>query len=67
MGSDIFCFINEGRLVKVDDGVKPMKNLIFLKNGKNSKNCRNGSGKPENFSRSRMTKRTSSLDSSHEI
>ena len=47
--------------------IKPGKNLIFLKNGKNSKNCRNGSGKPENFSRSRMTKWTSPLDSSREI
>ena len=35
--------------------VKPRKILIFLKNG-------NGSGKPGNFSRSRMTKQTSSLD-----
>ena len=47
--------------------VKPVKILIFLKNGKNSKNCRNGSGKPINFSRSWMTKWASPLDSSRKI
>ena len=30
-------------------------------------NCQNSSGKSRKFSRSRMTKRTSSLSSSHEI
>ena len=30
-------------------------------------NCQNGSGKPRKFSRSRMTKRTASLNSSCEI
>ena len=45
------------------ENVKPTKNFIFLKNGKNNKNCRNGSGKPKIFSKSRMTKHTSPLDS----
>ena len=43
--------------------VKPGKKLIFLKNDKNSKNFQNGSGKPEIFSKSQMTKQTSPLDS----
>ena len=30
-------------------------------------NCHNGLGKPRKFSRSRMTKRTAPLNSSHEI
>ena len=47
--------------------VKLGKNLIFLKNGKNNKNCYNGSGKPGIFYRSRMMKQTASLDSSREI
>ena len=50
-----------------EGNVKPGKILIFLKNGKNSTNCRNGSGKPKIFSRSRMTKQTSMLDSSRKI
>ena len=49
-------------------GVKLGKNLIFFeKNGKISKNYRNGSRKPVNFCISQMTKRTSPLDSSHKI
>ena len=48
-------------------GVKLKKNLFFLKNGKNSKNCRNGSRKLENLSRSRMMKWSLLLDSSHKI
>ena len=47
--------------------VKPGKNLIFLKNGKNSKNFRNRLGKPEIFSKSRIAKWTSLLDSSGKI
>ena len=46
---------------------KTWKNLIFLKNGKSSNNCRNGSGKPGKFSKYRMVKQTSPLDSSCEI
>ena len=48
-------------------GVKLRKNLIFLKNSKNSKNFRNGLGKLGNLSRFWMMKRSSPLDSSHEI
>ena len=47
--------------------VKNGKNIIFLKNGKNNKNCHNGTRKPGKFSRSRMTKRTTPFDSSREI
>ena len=47
--------------------VKPEKILIFLKHGKNSKNCQNGSWNFGNFSRYPMTKRTSLFDSSREI
>ena len=47
--------------------VKLGKILIFLKNDKNSKISQNGSGKPENFSKSWMMKQTSPFDSSHEI
>ena len=48
--------------------VKPKKKKSnFLKNGKNNKNCKNGSGKLEKSSRSQMMKQTSSLDLSREI
>ena len=42
--------------------VKPRENLIFLKKGKTVISV-----KTQNFSRSRMTKRTSPLESSREI
>ena len=44
------------------ENVKPRENLIFLKNGKMVISV-----KIRNFSRSRMTKRTSPLESSREI
>ena len=47
--------------IYVKEICKTRENLIFLKNGKNSKNCRNGSGMPEKKFRSRMMKRTSPL------
>ena len=46
----------------MDDSVKPRENRIFSKNGKIVISV-----KIQNFSRSRMTKRTSPLESSHEI
>ena len=48
--------------VKGGENVKPEKNSIFLKNGKTVISVKN-----RKFSRSRMTKRTSPLNSSHEI
>ena len=47
-------YVNFGDKILLREGVrgenvKLRENFIFLKNGKNSKNCRNGSGKPENF------------------
>ena len=43
------------------------KKLENLKIGKMIINFQNSSGKPRKFSRSRMTKRTASLNSSREI
>ena len=44
------------------ESVKPEKNSIFLKNGKTVISVEN-----QKFSRSRMTKRTATLNSSREI
>ena len=56
--------------IKESGGVKVQimeKKLENFKNGKMIINCHNGSMKPRKFSRSRMTKRTTPLNSSREI
>ena len=62
MACCVVCFVG----IFMPQFVKPRKISNFQEKWQNN-NCHNGSGKPRKFSRSWMTKRTTSLESSCEI